>query len=134
QSPISLKAGTLTPIALTATSLKGALAVNWESLGLGRTVIPGEYLYSATLVDNLNITYVRFLKASSLATALSLTADEIAYLGTATSFRVNTTDSRDDVQAGSSTTLTPASMSNINAGSALVIDSGAPQEVVTVTA
>jgi hypothetical protein len=132
-SPISLRAGTLTPIALTATSLTSTLSMSWESLGLGRAVIPGEYLYSATLVDNLNTTYVRFLKAASLATALSLTASELAYLGTATSLRVNTSDSLDNLPAAD-TTFTPASMSNIALGSKLLVDSGAAQEIVTVRA
>jgi hypothetical protein len=132
QSAISFQAGTLTPIVLTATSVKNTLSVTWAGFGLGRKTIPGEALYSATLVDNLNATYVRFLNTASLATGLSLTANEVAYLGAATDFRVNTTDRRDNVHAGD-VTFTPASMSNIAVGSKLVIDIGTAQEVVTVT-
>jgi peptidoglycan hydrolase-like protein with peptidoglycan-binding domain len=132
QSAIFLQAGTPTPIVLTATSLTGALSVTWEGRGFGRTAIPAESLYSATLIDNLNATYVRFLKTASLATALSLTASEIADLGTAKRFRVNTTDSLDNLPGGNAT-FTPASMTNIMAGKTLVISSGAAaQEVVTV--
>ncbi len=57
--------------------------MSWQSLGLGWQVIPAEYLYPLSLVTRLGDTYVRFLKAASLAAALSLTAAEIAYLGTA---------------------------------------------------
>jgi hypothetical protein len=80
QSPISLVAGRLTPIALTVTSLETTLSVSWQSTGLGWQIIPGQYLYSASLVSRLNNTYLRFLKAASLATALSLTAPELPYL------------------------------------------------------
>ncbi len=80
QSPISLVAGQLTPITLTATSLKTTLSVSWQSAGLGWQVIPGEYLYSQSLAGSLGDTYVRFLKAASLAAALSLTAPELVYL------------------------------------------------------
>jgi hypothetical protein len=78
QSPISFKAGNLTPIRLTVTSIIGRLSVTWEAQGLGRSTIPAASLYSWTLVENLCATYVRFLKAASIASALSLSANEIA--------------------------------------------------------
>lgn len=84
QKPIPLKAGTLTSVALGAISCMGSLSVTWQSQGLGRTVIPSQSLYSMLLVDRyLHTTYVRFLKATSLARALSFTANELAYLGKA---------------------------------------------------
>ena len=83
QDPISLVAGALTGFTLTATSIKTTLSVSWQSLGLGWEIIPGQYLYPASLTGHLDNSYVRFLKAASLATALSLTAAETAYLGTA---------------------------------------------------
>ena len=129
QAPISLTAGSLTPIALTATSVKTTMTVSWESQGLGSQPISPQYLYAGMLIDRLRSTYVGFLKA----TALSLTAREIVWLGTATSFAVNTDDSRDKLAAGNAT-FTPSSMSNIKVGSKLVVDSGAAQEAVTVTA
>jgi peptidoglycan hydrolase-like protein with peptidoglycan-binding domain len=132
QSPISLVAGLLVPIVLTVTSIKTTLSVRWKSLGLGWEVIPGEYLYSLSLVNRLSDTYVRFLKATSLATALSLTANEIAYLDTATNFSVNTTCGT-KITPGSAI-FTPLSMNNIVVGSVLIIDSGSAQETVTVTA
>ena len=85
QAPVSLVAGALAPITLTATSIRTTLSVSWQSLGLGWQIIPGEYLYPATLTGRLSHTYVRFLKAANLATGLSLTPAEIAYLATASS-------------------------------------------------
>lgn len=114
-------------------SVRNAVSVSWSSLGLGSQIIPGEYLYSSTLVDRLQATYVRFLKVTSLATSLSLTANEIAWLGTDTNLRVNTTDNHDKLVPGSNT-FTPMSMANISKGSTLVIDVGDAQEIVTVTA
>lgn len=89
QSPIALTAGSLSAITLTATTLIKTLTVSWQSTGLGWQVIPGSYLYSATLVERLRTSYVRFLKATSLATTLALTANEIAYLATNGDFQVN---------------------------------------------
>jgi hypothetical protein len=133
QSPISLLAGTLVHFVLTAQSIKTTLALNWQSPpGLGWEIIPGQYLYPQKLVDRLSHTYVRFLKATSLASALSLVADEIAYLGTDTDHAVNTTCVA-KVAAGSAQ-FTPLSMANIKVGSVLVIDTGTAQETVTVTA
>ena len=80
QSVITMRAGALTPVVLTVTELGTTLAVTWESLGTGWQAIPASCLYSATLVDALNTTFVRFLKATALAADLSLSAPEIAYL------------------------------------------------------
>jgi hypothetical protein len=97
QSPIPLTAGQLVPIKITAISLQSSLALTWQTTGLGVQTIPPAYLYSDTLVDHLQAVYIRFLKAATLATNLSLTADEIAYLGTSTNYAVNTTDSVDNL-------------------------------------
>jgi hypothetical protein len=131
QGPIELTAGQLTSVNLTITSLQSTLTLNWQTTGLGLQPVPPVYLYSDTLMDHLQTAYVRFLKATSLAAGLLLAADEIAFLGTGSSFAVNTTDGRDKLSPGV-VTFTPASMKNIAAGSMLVIDSGPTQEVVTV--
>jgi hypothetical protein len=89
QSPILLTAGGLTGFKLTVKSATNVVSVSWSSLGLGWQIIPGAYLYSATLVERLRSTYTRFLKVVTLANLLSLTANEMAYLGTGTSLRVN---------------------------------------------
>jgi hypothetical protein len=133
QSPISLTAGALAPIDVTVTSLVSSLSLNWQSAGLGWQTIPPAYLYSDTLMDRLQTAYVRYLKVTALATGLSLTADEIAFLGTSTNYAVNTSDATDNLAAGA-VTFAPASMANIGVGSMLVIDAGALQETVTVTA
>lgn len=132
QSPVSLVAGALAQIVVTATSIKTTFSVSWQSLGIGWEVIPAPYLYPGNLVGRLGNTYVRFLKATSLASSLSLTADEIAWLGTSASFAVNTSDAT--VIAAGNAAFTPASMSSIALGSELVIDSGALEETVKVTA
>jgi hypothetical protein len=132
QSPVSLVAGALVPLVLTVTSIKTTLSVSWQSLGLGWQLIPGQYLYSQSLVSRLSNTYVRFLKATSLASTLSLTADEIGYLGTSPGVTVDTTDAT-AIAAGNAV-FKPASMSNIAVGSVLVVDRGSAQEAVTVTA
>ncbi len=130
--PISLRAGTLMPIVLTASSIKTTFTVSWQTQGTGWQPVPAQYLYPANLVDHLGNTYVRFLKATSLASALSLTAAEIAWLGTAASYSVNTTCGS-PITPGPET-FRPAAMTNISAGSVLVIDDGDRQETVTVTA
>jgi hypothetical protein len=77
---ISLVAGELVPFVLTASSIATTLSVSWRSQGLGWQPIPSECLYAQQLMEHLSETYVRFLKLASLAEALSLSAQEIAYL------------------------------------------------------
>jgi peptidoglycan hydrolase-like protein with peptidoglycan-binding domain len=132
-TPITLTTGQLASIVLTVTTVKNTVTVTWESLGLGSQVIPSQYLYSMSLVQRLGATYTRFLKAVTLASVLSLDANEIAWLGTAGTYAVSTTDAKDNLAPGT-VTFTPVSMANISIGSKLVIDSGAAQESTTVTA
>jgi Neuraminidase-like domain/Salmonella virulence plasmid 28.1kDa A protein len=77
--PIDLRAGSLYAIALTVEKVKDVLKVRWQTSGRGWEVIPSVYLYSDTLTSHLRATYIRFLKAATLAIALKLTASEIAY-------------------------------------------------------
>ena len=83
--PVQLVAGQLTPVTLTVTGLLTTLSVSWQGPGVGWQLIPGQYLYSGTLVTRLGDTYTRFLKAVALAGGLSLTAAETAYLANALS-------------------------------------------------
>jgi peptidoglycan hydrolase-like protein with peptidoglycan-binding domain len=117
---VSLQAGVLTPIVLSAESIATTLSVAWHSQGTGWQAIPGECLYSLELLDRLGNTYARFLKATSLAGALSLSAAEIASLGTGASVAVDTA-SASKTDPGMAT-FAPASMANIAVGSELVID------------
>ena len=75
---------------------------------------------------------MRFLKAASLASALSLDANEIAFLAYDPA-RAVATSAKDKTVAGPAT-FHPASMANIAVGSRLAIDAGAAQEIVEVTA
>ena len=49
-APVQLVAGQLTPVTLTVTGLQATLSVSWQGPGLGWQLIPGQYLYSGTLV------------------------------------------------------------------------------------
>lgn len=80
---IALQAGALSPIEITATGLVHTFTASWQTVGTGWQPIPSKYLYSAVLLGYLETTTLRFLKATSLASDLSLAADEIAYLASA---------------------------------------------------
>jgi hypothetical protein len=129
--PITLTAGNPIPITVTATGIKTTFSASWTTKGMGWQPIPIANLYSYNLVNQLANTYTRFLKAASLASALTLTAPEIAYLGTAPNHVVNTT-SKSPVAPGTPATFVPASITNISGGSPLIIDSGVNAELVHV--
>jgi len=88
-SPIELRSGTLYAIDLKAEKIKDTLNIRWQTTGRGWEVIPSAYLYSAALTNYLRTAYIRFLKVTSLATALKLTANEIAYLAAQTNYQIN---------------------------------------------
>jgi hypothetical protein len=116
QTTVALTVGQLTSISLSVRSLKTTLAVGWRSPpGLGWTPIPASSLLPSGAMQSLGATYVRFLKAVSLATALSLTADEIAWLGADTTQAAETTCASVTVP-GPATAFTPASLVSINLG------------------
>jgi Neuraminidase-like domain/Salmonella virulence plasmid 28.1kDa A protein len=79
---IPLQAGGLTPIEITATGLVAAFEAQWETVGVGWQPLPAQNLYSDVLLAYLQTTTLRFLKATALASDLSLNAAEIAYLAT----------------------------------------------------
>lgn len=79
---IEFYAGVLYVIRLTVEKVKEEFIVRWQTTGRGWEVIPAHHLYSASIVDELRTAYVRFLKASSLATSLRLTASEFSYFAT----------------------------------------------------
>src|SRR5262249_14268291 len=85
---VELRAGTLYPITLGLQNVTDGLKIRWQTRGRGWEVIPPRYLYSATLTDHLRATYVRFLKAVSLATGLKLTASEVAYFAASADYRI----------------------------------------------
>ena len=132
QVQIALNVGELISIALNVGSVKTTLALGWSSPpNLGWTLIPATALFPAGPMARLGATYVRFLKAASLASALSLTANETAWLGTDTAKAVET-QSTSVIAPGNNATFSPASMANITVGARLIVDTGPPQETVTV--
>jgi hypothetical protein len=80
--PINLQAGSLTAIALTVQNVRNVMQLQWEwqPKGQGRAVIPPGFLYPESPFNSFAATYTRFLKAASLASGLSLTASELAFL------------------------------------------------------
>ena len=85
---IPFTAGRLSAISVDIAIAPVELELMWESTGLDWQIIPGIYLYSDERVDQIRTNYIRFLKATSLASALSLTADEIAYLASHSDFAI----------------------------------------------
>ncbi|MBF6650643.1 neuraminidase-like domain-containing protein [Methylobacter sp. BlB1] len=85
---VELRAGTLYSISLKVERVKDTLTVRWETEGRGREIIPARYLYSETLNAHLRTTYVRFLKAVSLAEALKLTASETVHFASHSDYRI----------------------------------------------
>lgn len=86
---LELKAGTLVGIELVVEKVRDKLSVKWETPSRPRQVIPGRYLYSPTLLQPFFAAYTRFLKATTLAATLRLTANETAYLATYADFQVD---------------------------------------------
>jgi hypothetical protein len=85
---LELRAGTLYPLVLTVGNVKDKLAVRWATASRGQTPIPAELLYGDTGTAALRDVYLRFLKAASLAEALKLDANELAYLGAHPHYRI----------------------------------------------
>jgi hypothetical protein len=85
---IELRAGTLYPVTLVAENITAGLKVRWQTQGRGWEVIPPRYLYPETPTDHLRTTYVRFLKAVSLASRLKLTPSELAHFGAKEDYRI----------------------------------------------
>jgi hypothetical protein len=81
QDPSELHAGTLAEFRLTVRGVRDRLAVNWQTTGVPDQVIPTDRLFPGTTMDAFAASYVRLLKAFSLATQLDLDGDELAWFG-----------------------------------------------------
>ncbi|HEX9200977.1 MAG TPA: neuraminidase-like domain-containing protein [Acidobacteriaceae bacterium] len=77
---LELKAGRLYDIVVTVEKVVSTLDVSWESPRRSRETIPPRYLYPPSLFAPFRDVFVRFLKAASLASALKLTGNELAFL------------------------------------------------------
>jgi hypothetical protein len=91
--PIELRAAALYEVELTVENVKDMVRVQWEwtPKGQGRTVIPAQFLYPATVFERFRQTYIRFHKAASLAQGLGLTARELAFFATHDDYKINST-------------------------------------------
>jgi hypothetical protein len=85
---LALRAGTLYRFVLTVGNVKDKLAVRWATASRGRQPIPAELLYGEPGTAALRDAYLRFLKAVSLAEALKLDANELAYLAAHPRYRI----------------------------------------------
>lgn len=106
--PIDLRTGNLYAIALTVEKVKDTLKVRWQTSGRGWEVIPSAYLYSDALTSHLRATYIRFLKAATLAIALKLTAREIAHLTAHTDYQIGGQGWLDSLPVNGSPNITTA--------------------------
>jgi len=85
---IELQAGKLYGIVLKVEKVKDTLSVKWETPKRAREVFPGRYLYPPTIIAPFRDVYVRFLKATSLAAGLLITANELVRFATDTDYQV----------------------------------------------
>ncbi|HXA84465.1 MAG TPA: neuraminidase-like domain-containing protein [Candidatus Dormibacteraeota bacterium] len=86
---IELNGGKLYDIALKVENAKQNLSVKWENPKRSREVIPGRYLYPPTVIAPFRDVYIRFLKATSLATTLLISADELVRFANDADYQVN---------------------------------------------
>jgi Neuraminidase-like domain/Salmonella virulence plasmid 28.1kDa A protein len=77
-APLPLTGGSFCALAIRVDRVTGRLRVQWESYKRARETIPGRYLYAPAQLDPFSEGYLRFLKAAALASALGLTAKEVA--------------------------------------------------------
>ncbi len=97
---IELKAGTLYKIEVKVEKVKTLLNLKWETPKRERELIPVRYLYSPLVLETFATTYIRFLKAVSLATGLGLTANELAFFATHSDYRIDATGKLDSTGQG----------------------------------
>jgi hypothetical protein len=87
---IELQAGKLYDIVVKVEKVTQKLSVKWETPKRPREVVPGRYLYPPTVIAPFRDVYIRFLKATSLANILLITADELTHFATDTDDQINT--------------------------------------------
>jgi hypothetical protein len=98
QDPITLTSATAMPITIAVDGLPFqsgragsayTFEVTWLTTGTGWQPIPPAALYADTLITNLQMTNLRFLKTTNLASDLGLLAPEIVYLAKRPDLAVN---------------------------------------------
>ena len=83
------KGGALLSIAVNVQNIQTLFSLKWETPKRPREVIPSQYLYPSSVFDTFTNVYIRFLKAASLMTSLSITANELAYFATNEAYQIN---------------------------------------------
>ncbi len=75
---LPLNGGTMYAIEFTIANVVSSVRIQWQRLGHGLTPIPANLLYPSSILGIAGRMYMRFLKASALATMLRLTTTEVA--------------------------------------------------------
>jgi hypothetical protein len=88
QSPIKLTAGALVPLRVVVDGAADPPSLTWQTKGVAWQPVPGGCLYPRAAVERLRATYIRFIKATSLAASLSLSASDLAYTASTADFDV----------------------------------------------
>jgi hypothetical protein len=88
--PLPLKGGSLLAVNIDASNIQAIFSLKWETPKRPREVVPSQYLYPSTVFETFANTYVRFLKAASLMTGLSVTANELAFFATNDNYKIIT--------------------------------------------
>ena len=86
--PIELQAGHPYALELQARRVKERLSLKWERTGMGKGTIPAAQLCPATVVAHFKTTYLRVLKALTIAEALRLSAGELGHFATHADHRI----------------------------------------------
>lgn len=79
QNPVELEAGRLYELELKAGKVNEVLILEWESTGMGRTLIPAGQLYPKVAIDQFTTTYLRLLKILDLVETLTLSNTELKH-------------------------------------------------------
>ncbi len=88
QFPLDLQAGMLYPISLKVEKVTTKMQVRWKTPMGSWEDLPLRLLYAKARVDPFLAHYIRFMKVASLANNLSLSAEELAYVGAQTDLRI----------------------------------------------
>ena len=76
---LELRPGRLYKVILKADKVKQTVVLKWAAKGLGREVIPKQYMYPYQYVEGFINTYTKILKTIAIAQRLGLSSKEIEY-------------------------------------------------------
>ncbi len=86
--PVDLQGGRLYPISLKVEKVTERIQVRWKTPMGSWEDVPSRLLYAKARVEPFLAQYIRFMKVASLAKHLSLSAEELAYVGAQEDLRI----------------------------------------------